>query len=147
ISVNGVATFRFSLAGPTRVLEGATAVQGQIQLAQPAAANVVVQLASSNPARLNVPSSIVIAAGSSSASFNLTVVDDTLLNGTEQAVISASAAGYFGLPIVVLVDDDETAGIQLRLPSRATEGAGLLSKSGSIKLSRRVDRAVHVTLS
>ena len=57
-------------------------------------APLTVQLASSDTTEATVPASVVIPAGSDSVTFTVTAVDDSLLDGLQSVVISASASGY-----------------------------------------------------
>ena len=130
VLVTGTPVYRVSVAGPAHVTEnsGVLPNSGTVSLAAPAPFDVTVQLASSDPTRLRVPPSVRIAAGSVAASFDLTAVNDTLLNASSPVTISASANGYYALSTVVIVDDDETAGLRLRIPAKANEGDGTLAK-------------------
>ena len=53
-----------------------------------------VQLASSDTTEATVPASVIIPAGLDSVTFIVTAVDDSLLDGLQSVVISASASGY-----------------------------------------------------
>lgn len=68
---------------------------------------LVVALSSSDPSEAVVPSVVTIAAGQASASFNLTAVDDDLVDGNQSATITASAGGYDGDTVLVGIEDDE----------------------------------------
>jgi len=58
------------------------------------AANYTVNLVSSDPSKLTVPSSVVISNGQSSALFNLTVLDDTLIDGPQVVTVTAHVPGW-----------------------------------------------------
>ncbi|HMC28770.1 MAG TPA: Calx-beta domain-containing protein, partial [Verrucomicrobiae bacterium] len=73
-------------------------------------------------------------------------MNDALLNASSPVTISASANGYYALSTVVIVDDDETAGLRLRIPAKANEGDGTLAKQGSIRLSRKADADLRISL-
>jgi uncharacterized delta-60 repeat protein len=52
---------------------------------------LTVALASSDTTEVTVPSSVVIPAGQASANFPVNAIDDTIVDGTQSAVITASA--------------------------------------------------------
>ncbi len=68
---------------------------------------LTVVLGGSNNSELTAPTTVVIAAGESTASFDLTAVDDFLHDGAQTVVITASATGYLSGTATVLVTDDE----------------------------------------
>ena len=70
--------------------------------------NVVVSLSSSAPADLIVPATVTIPAGQFSASFDLTVVDDSELEGTQSVAVNASASGFAPASGTMVIIDDET---------------------------------------
>ena len=86
-------TMNLALSFATTVNEGGT-TSGTVSLSGTYATSVVVTLASNNPAQLTVPASVTIAAGTLSASFTLTGVEDTLTDGTQAATVTASATSF-----------------------------------------------------
>jgi hypothetical protein len=102
-----VAPIAISLsAGAT---EGSAPVNGTVTLPSAATADTVVTLASSRISRATVPASVTVLAGQTSANFTATVIDDALLNGSQSAIISATASGYQGGFANFVVQDNETA--------------------------------------
>lgn len=86
--------------------------------------SLVVQLASSDVSEALVPATVTIPANSSSTTFTIVGVDDTLLDGTQTAVISASATGYASTSVTVQVTDVETLTITLNAATMSErEGA------------------------
>src|SRR5262249_44807208 len=148
ISITGTPVYRLAVAAIPSVTEGDGTLRGAgvVTLAAPAAHTLVVQLSTSDPTRLRVPPSIVIPAGTLSGTFDITVINDALLNGSSTVSVQAIVPGYFSESASVVVNDDETAGLRLRIPSKATEGDGLLNKAGNLRLSQRADADVKVTL-
>lgn len=70
--------------------------------------NLVVNLASDDPADLQVPSSVIIPAGRVESAFNLIVGDDAILNTPRRSTLRARASGFEGAEATVIVLDDET---------------------------------------
>jgi hypothetical protein len=56
--------------------------------------SITVNLTNSNSTKLQIPLSVVIPAGALEAQFDLRSKDDALLDGTQTAIITASAFGY-----------------------------------------------------
>lgn len=148
ISIIGDPVYRLSLSAPAAVAESGGTLTNSAVVALGAVRNVdtVAQLVSSDPFRLRVPSTVIIPAGSLSAGFDLLVLQDTFLNGSSAVAVSAFAAGYRSALSSVLVNDDESARLSLRLPSRLTEGQDAPRRAGKVKLSRTVNADVRVSL-
>jgi uncharacterized repeat protein (TIGR03803 family) len=133
---------------PGSVTEGAGVLAGQGTVTLPAAAtaDTVVTLSSSNLGELTVPASVTVLSGQTSATFDLTVIDDALLDGTRVAVISANSSGYVSAGGAVAVqDNDGTAVITLTAPASVTEGVGTVQ--GTVSLSFTPTVAVTVGIS
>ncbi|TFG80238.1 MAG: hypothetical protein E4H19_15730, partial [Chromatiales bacterium] len=71
------------------------------------AGNLTVNLSNDLPARITVPATVTIPAGQVSATFQATVVNDLLINGTQRATIGASADAFQASSAAVDVLDDE----------------------------------------
>jgi len=96
-------------AAPITVAEnaGASASTGTVTIPSAAVADLVVALASSNTNAANVPVSVTIPAGQTSASFSISAVDNALSDGTKTVTITATAAGYTNGTVQLTVTDDE----------------------------------------
>ncbi len=70
--------------------------------------SLVVSLASSDTTEVNVPSNISINAGSDSATFSITGVDDKTLDGPQTVTITSTAIGFLGASDTLDVEDHET---------------------------------------
>ena len=71
---------------------------GQIQLPAPQAMDVAVGLISDDPAQITVPASVTVLAGQSNAVFDLTILDDGILDGTQTATVIAFYNGRRNRP-------------------------------------------------
>ena len=71
--------------------------------------NLVVSLASDDLTETNVPSTVTIADGQSSATFDIAAVDDNSADGTQAVTIAATAVGYTGGSDTFVVNDDEAS--------------------------------------
>ena len=134
------------LALPGAVAEGNgnLAAAGRVSLPFIAATNVTVSLKSSDTSELIVPSSVLIPAGQSNGVFDVTVIDDQLLDGTQPVTVSASAPQYVSANAGIVVHDNEVATLSLSAPSTANESSGMLT--GNLSVSAVVDTEVTVRL-
>lgn len=114
-------TFQIDVTGPPELaLEisqssfrenaGASASALTITRSGPVAESLVVDLVSSDPSEADLPASVAIPAGQSSVSVDVAAVDDTLLDGSVNVTLLASATGFVGDNVDVTVNDHETLG-------------------------------------
>jgi uncharacterized repeat protein (TIGR01451 family) len=93
-----------------RIGEGSGVVQagGKVSLGGRLPADLTINLASSDERVLVVPHTVIIPAGRTSASFDLTAVDDDQINGERSVTVSAGAPEFGAASGIVRVADDET---------------------------------------
>ena len=141
LSVNDNDSTTVTLTLPAALAEGTTSTTGQasVQLATQAAADLTISLASSLTSRLTLPTSVVIPAGQSSAAFTLTAPNNSVIDGNQDAVITATLSGSTPATGMVRVFDNESRDLSLVLfTTSISEGgspattAGYLSLSGSL---------------
>lgn len=113
------------------VLSGGGLVTADVIAVNP----ITVNLVSYNTNRVRVPPFVVIQPGHSSANFDITLVNNDLLDGTENVVIEASVVNWMGDFDVIRVNDDESRALSLTLPVEVTEGQGTLTNAGTISFS------------
>ena len=132
---------------PTTATEGDGVLTGQgvVYLPSLPTNNVIVTLASSDTSEVTVPVSLTIPTGSTNATFNITIVDDTELDGPQTATVTASAPGYANGNASITVNDNETATLSVALPTNTIEGAGVVT--GHVFASAAPTANVPVTLS
>jgi hypothetical protein len=83
-----------SISLPPSDWEGqAIAGGGTVTLGGTSSVNEVINLVSSNPDKLVVPSTVTVLAGQTTANFNITLVNDGLHDGDVTASVTGSAAG------------------------------------------------------
>ncbi len=107
--------------------------------------NLTVTLTSSDATELTVPASVVILAGQTNGFFNLTVVNDAELDGTQFATIEAAAPGFTLASQTVAVHDNENGVLSILAASPVDEGAGVVP--ASLTVSAPVSTNVTVSLS
>src|SRR5205823_2577135 len=81
---------------------------GTIRLSGTLETNLVFLLSSSDPTEVLVPASVIVRAGNDLAHFDLTIVDDLVVDGLQTATVTASAAGFGIHTASIEVLDDET---------------------------------------
>jgi hypothetical protein len=147
-SAEGACVPALRVALPAGVTEGdgLLPAAGTVSLAQPGGADVFVSFASSDPLSLGVSANVTIPAGQTNASFALFAADDALLDGSRFVRINAFAAGHQNGGAIIAVHDNETAQLQLALPSTVREGDGLLAAAGTVNISAPPDSDVVVQL-
>lgn len=129
---------------PAEIIEGAAAGSGTVTLSEAPASDLAVTLTSAQPARLLVPASVMVLAGQTQAVFPVSVVNDSVLNGSPLVAVTAATSGYVGGSATMRVVDDETTVLSVLLPSSAKEGtAGL---TGTVATAQPVGANVQVTL-
>ena len=69
--------------------------------------NLVVNLTSTDTSELIVPPSVTVPAGTNTAYFNLTVVDDSETDGTQAVGLIASAPGFTNGSVTITVRDND----------------------------------------
>src|SRR5205823_6024258 len=131
---------------PPSVEEGDGLLPGAGQVRLPAAlsTNLIVTLASLNQNEVIVPGQVTILAGHTNAAFDLTILDDTVLDGTQIATITASASGFLLGSANLLIFDHQPASLHLALPATATEGQGTIQ--GTVQISAVPASNIVVTL-
>ncbi len=151
ISITGIAPRRFTVTLPAQAREGdgVLAGQGTVSLPFPAASDITVSLASSDTTEVTVPPTITLRAGATSAAFDLTIIDDALLDGAQAAMITAAAPGFISGRNSLLVQDNETAALALTVPAVVRETDGTLAGQGrlGVSLAPAVDIIVALTSS
>jgi len=105
---------------------------------------LTVQLASSDTSEAAVPTIVTIPADETSVAFDVAGLDDDLLDGTQTAAITATAAGYMSGVNTIDVTDHETLTVII-VPSAISENGGMAT--ATIKRSNTDDaQALTVAL-
>lgn len=147
ISVSGTPATRLSISAPAfaREGDGLLTQSGVVMLGVPVTQPLVVTLSSSEPAKVSLPRTVTIPAGTNAAAFSIRVLDDKLLDGTVAVTLRAEAAGHFAAQTVMSVSDDEKAWLRVILPPRIREGAKR-ARQGTVQVQPKPKRDVTVQL-
>ncbi len=101
---------------PTAVTEGVdTVVRGTVSMNTVSTTDTVIKLGCNLSSQLNVPSTVIIKAGETSASFEATVVDDTTAEIDKDVKITAAATGFNSGSATVTVADNDLPQVELVL--------------------------------
>jgi ELWxxDGT repeat protein len=131
-----VPALRLRLTLPASATEGAGVVTGSLSVSASQAAGIVASLVSSAPGEAAVPASVILGAGQLSVNFNLTIGNDSVVDGPQPVVISGTAAGFAGIASVLTVQDNESGGtLSLSAPASATEGVGTVPGTLSVSIA------------
>ncbi|MEO6183672.1 MAG: M36 family metallopeptidase, partial [Verrucomicrobiota bacterium] len=146
-SIYGNCATRLTLVLPESATEGADllAGQGSVRISSPISSNLTVNLASSDTTELIVPTSIVISAGETNANFDVTIVNDSELDGTQRSAVTASTTGFANATRSMTIFDNESATLSVNIPASAIEGSSNLV--GTVTVSAPPDDNVLVNLS
>jgi hypothetical protein len=96
---------------PASAAEGSGVVSATVTRTGTVTSALTVFLSSSDTTEATVPVTVVIPASQASASFNLNVVDDNVVDGTKMATINAVASGHAeAFKSISITDNDLLAG-------------------------------------
>ncbi|MBV9864674.1 MAG: SBBP repeat-containing protein [Abitibacteriaceae bacterium] len=110
---------------PSTFTEDAKSVTGTVARNTPISFPLVVDLSSSNPDRVTVPTTVTIPAGATTVDFPITPVEDSIANGNEPVALIANAPNFvFSKATVTIVDNDSPALHLSVSPATFSEAAG-----------------------
>ena len=143
VNVRDNETLPLALVAPATVAEGAGVQSGTITIGSAASGPVTVQLSSSDTTEIQVPATVVLQPGQTTASFPITVVNDVELDGTQTATITASVPGWTNATAAVQVTDNEGAALTLSGLFSVYEG---VTSSGTVSIGGTLPTNLVVTL-
>lgn len=126
ISLSGL--FAIRVSGPVSVTEGDGLLKaaGAISISRSRSTETMVNLTSGNPMKVSVPKFAIIPAGQTTTTFDITVGQDGLLDGTQMVNLTANAAGCIPGITSIVVFDNESAVLNISLPASASQGDGVI---------------------
>jgi hypothetical protein len=128
---------------------GANAATGTVTRTGDMTNALTVNLSSNDATEATVPPGVIIPAGQASATFPVTAVNDSLVDGTQSVTISASGPGFGSATTGVSVTDDDVAPTLTVTvnPSTFSEAAGSHAAQGTVTRSGSLSGNKVVTLS
>lgn len=133
-----------TLAPPAAASEGDAPLTATLSVSAPVAADLVVTLASSNAAELQVPATVTIPAGQASVTFPATIIDDTRIDGTTTATITAQVTNWTAGSATVAIADNESTALTVVLPASVREGDG--PKTGLVRIGGTLGAPLTIAL-
>ncbi len=132
---------------PTNATEGVGILvnQGHLILPSPLSSNLTVTLSSSDTSEVTVPPTLTLLVGETNKTFDITIVDDGLIDGAQTATITAHAENWNDGAASITVLDDETLNLTVILVPSAYENTGVISSAGTVLLSGTL--ATNITIS
>ena len=127
--------------------DGLLAGQGTVTLTESSTSDTVVTLSSSNTSAATVPATVTIPADQTSATFDLSIVDDSDLDGMQLATITASAPTLSSPSAVIAVNDNETATLTITAPASVTEGDAVQTGTVTVSQAPTVDSLISLSSS
>lgn len=143
IAINDNETATLTVTAPASATEGVGTVTGTVNISAAPGKAVAVALTSGDPASLQVPSTVTVPAGQTSANFTITIIDDSKINGTRPVLITAHVANWTDGTATTNVLDNENTNLVVTLPASVTEGA---TGSGTATISGTLTSALTVSL-
>lgn len=119
---------------PSTILEGNTAIGTVTHNNSSTSSAVTVTLGSSDTTEATVPASITIPAGTNSATFTVTALDDVAPDGDQTVTLAASATGYTPASATITVSDKPI--IEYRTEVITVGGASIGNVAGITNNSR-----------
>jgi uncharacterized repeat protein (TIGR01451 family) len=123
-----------SLSASGSVTEGAGSTSVTIHASAAPTANIPVTLSSSDTTELQVPATVFLPAGQTSAVFSVTIVNDTQIDGPQPVTLTAQVPNWTAGFTSVTVDDNEPTNLVVLLPTSAREGNGVLTGAGQVRI-------------
>ena len=111
---------------PESVTEGAGMhySAGRVSLSGPFSSDLIVALSSDDTSEIAAPSSVTISAGATSATFNIMVLDDDEIDGTQTVTVTASAEGWVSGSATILVHDNDPGSLRLSSSTYSVDETG-----------------------
>ena len=123
------------------------AATGTVTRNTPTGAPLVVSLQSDRPGRATVPATVTIPAGAASATFPLTVVNNSASDGDARVAVLATATGLAAGSTSVVVTDDDVVILSLAFTSTTvTEGQASPAAIGTVTRSIVTSAPLVITL-
>ncbi len=133
---NEVAALNLNLSADN-VAEDSGTLTATLSRNTPSQNALSVALSSSDSSKVTVPANVSIPIGQTSISFNVTVVDDSLVDGDSINTITANAVGLVDSSADVTVIDNDVPTLSLSVPSNS-----VVENSGSLLATLRRNTSI-----
>ena len=134
-------------ASKTELNEGDT-FKLTVTLPKPAKGDTEVKFTAETPKRFNMPPSVMVAKGQTSASIDVEVIENDVPELQLTTAFFATAEKYNKAEQLVIVNDNDMPELELVLsPSQVSEGAGLSSVKARLLRKTHTDSDITIVLS
>ena len=147
ISLHDDETAVLTISLPSSANEGNGVLLGMGAITSSAAParDVVVRLVCDDTTELTVPATVTLPAGQTTVSFDVTVVDDMLIDDAQTATVTASVENWTdGTASVNIIDNDRT--LAVTLPVDAWEGEGTKVGVGTVQIGGTLPTDLTISL-
>lgn len=114
---------------------------GTVRISKPLSIPLTVGISSSDTGEATVPSSVIIPAGSVSATFPISPFDDIFADGTQTAIITISAPNFLNVSQSIMVTDNEP--IQIGVTPALPNNSGNAEFVARIREGRLTEAATY----
>jgi hypothetical protein len=132
-------TVSLTISIPSTINETDGSLDGVVTISPASSFSQTLVLTSSLPSTIQVPQSVTLSQGQTTATFTATVVDDNYINGTRSVSIAAAVANWSAAPATVAVSDDES-------PVFSTFSSATVNEGGSTTFQLNTDGYVSANL-
>lgn len=147
IEISAVPDKQLRLLLPASLTEGGAAGTATVMVAPAPVANLVITLASNRPGEeVSIPASVTILAGQTDATFSVTPINDTRIDGTQNVTLTASAASWPSHSASLSVHDNESGTLTVTLPANVTEGGAPVTNQARVSLPSAAVVSIEVQL-
>ncbi len=122
IQIEGTPGHRVFLRGVAAAAENSETAAFTLHVEPPSTTPLTISLSSDTPGAATLPASVTVPAHATVVDVPVTLVDDAVLDGSQTATLTPTAAGYVSVPWTLTVTDNETTTLSLAVPATATEG-------------------------
>ena len=137
-------SLKISLPATAQEGDGIIKDGGLVSIPTVSSNTVNIQLISTDTAKLIVPQSITINPGSTSAVFDISIVDNDSIDGTQYPQVIAHSDGFTSDAKSIAIFDNESNEISVKLPEKISESDSRLI--GEVYLSHPSTRAIALEL-
>lgn len=135
------------IAATNALLKEGDVLHVDISTERAVTAPLTVSLAISEPARFDMPQTVVIAAGESSVALDIPTRQDEIAQATAQPTLTAAAEGYTSATQYLILEDDDTPQLSLTLSQNdVKEDAGPLAITATIRRLTLTEKSITIAL-
>ena len=119
---------------------------GTVTAGSPVDEDVTVDLVSDDRTELQAPATATILAGENSATFDLFIMDDNVIDGPQTVEVSPSVEGWTSVGDTMIIADNETLDLNLTGPNTVFESDGTLALVMELSVPGLLTAPVEFTL-